>query len=304
MTSPRPFSEFPPKNPAELFTSPPRLASGLAASIFFGCPYEQNEAARAELISVLSAGYAQAKFPYQFSLKPFGCYMMLYTENGCGKLYAENSSHALKAGSLLLLKCNIPFKIEIAVSPWEYHVFFLDGLPMNFYYSCLPKDRFPLFMLSEYSPVKKDIHKLTENEIHGTIRNKLTDHRLLTDIFTELLLEHMQGNTQEKRAPSYLLEMKELFDSDYAQNYTLDGLEEHFAISKYRLCREFHSFFGQSPLQYLNGKRIEAARKLLLDSDYRIHEIGSLVGVENTNHFIYLFKKYTGMTPLAFRRNL
>lgn len=304
MTSTPLPNEFPPKNPAEYFTSPPRLASGLAAGIFFGCPYEQNETARAKLIFILSAGYAQAKFPYQFSLKPLGCYMMLYTESGCGKLYTEDKSHSLKPGSLLFFKCDIPFKIEIAVSPWEYHVFFLDGIPLDFYHGCLPKDRFPLFMLSGYSPVKNDIHKLTENEMHGTIRNKLTDHRLLTDIFTELLLEHMEGSAQRKKVPSYLLEMKELFDSKYQQDYTLDDLEEHFAISKYRLCREFRSHFGQSPLQYLNGKRVDAAKKLLLDSDYRIHEIGSLVGVENTNHFIYLFKKYTGMTPLAFRRNL
>lgn len=228
--------------------------------------------------------------------------MMLYTENGCGKLYMEDSVHTLKAGSLLFLKCDSPFKTEITVSPWNYQVFFLKGAPLDFYHACLQTGSLPLFALSEYSPVKKDIHILAENDTDRAVRNKLTDHRLLTDIFTELLLEYMERDAQRKRTPSYLLEIKELFDSEYEQNYTLDGLEERFAISKYRLCREFRSFFGQSPLQYLNGKRVEAAKKLLLNSDYRIHEIGSLVGVENTNHFIYLFKKYTGMTPLAFRR--
>ena len=302
MTSTPPLSEFPPKNPAEFFVSPPRLAAGLTHGTFFGHPYEQNEDTGKKLISILSAGYVHAKFPYQFSLKPLGCYMMLYTESGCGKLYVEDSTHALKAGTLLFFRCELPFKTEIAVSPWNYKVFFLNGAPLDFYHNCLPADSFPLFVLSEYSPVKKDIQSLTANDTTGAVRNKLTDHRLLTDIFTELLLEHMEGNAQRKKTPSYLLEMKELFDSEYEQDYTLDGLEERFAISKYRLCREFRSFFGQSPLQYLNGKRVDAAKKLLLDSDYRIHEIGSLVGVENTNHFIYLFKKYTGMTPLAFRR--
>ncbi len=298
----QPSNEFPPENPADFFTFPPRLAAGLTHSVFFGRPYAQNENTGRKLISILSAGYVQAKFPYQFSLKPLGCYMMLYTENGCGKLYLEDNTHALKAGSLLFLKCDIPFKIEICVSPWEYRTFFLDGSPLDFYHSCLPAGRIPLFELSEYSPVKKDIHILAEGDAGGAVRNKLTDHRLLTDIFTELLLEYMEGDALRKKTPSYLLEMKELFDSEYEQNYTLDGLEEYFSISKYRLCREFRSFFGQSPLQYLNGTRVDAAKKLLLDSDYRIHEIGSMVGVENTNHFIYLFKKYTGMTPLAFRR--
>ncbi len=298
-----PPSKFQPQNPTGYFTAPPRLAAGHTPETFFGHPYTQNEDTHAKLISVLSAGHIQAKFPYHFSLAPLGCHMALYTESGCGKLYAGDKPHALEAHTLLLSPCTEPFRVEITVSPWNYFVFFLDGAPLDFYSGCLPAGRFPLFSLPEYSPVIRDIYKLAENDTGGTIRNKLADHRLLTDLFTELLLEHMEGNAQGKKMPSYLSEMKALFDLDYRQDYTLDMLEERFAVSKYRLCREFHSFFGQSPLQYLNGKRVDAAKELLLSSDYRVHEIGSQVGVENTNHFIYLFKKYTGMTPLAFRRN-
>lgn len=297
-----PASEFPFHNPANFLASPPRLSPGLTAGVFFGCPYEQNTDICNNLISILSGSHIQAKFPYYFSLKPLGCYMLLYTESGYGKLHTDDSIYSLASNSLLFLKCDSPFKIEIAVSPWNYAVFFIKGHPLDFYYRSLPADTFSLFTLPEYSSVIKDIGKLSTNDIGSSIRNKLTDHRLLTDIFTGLLLENIEKDSQQKKIPSYLLEMKAHFDLDYQQKLSLDELEEHFSISKYRLCREFHACFGQSPLQYLNEKRIDIAKDLLLTTDYRIYEIGSLVGIDNTNHFIYLFKKYTRLTPLAFRR--
>lgn len=58
----------------------------------------------------------------------------------------------------------------------------------------------------------------------------------------------------------------------------------------------------KSPLQYLNSVRIEKAKDLLLHSDEKIGVIGQIVGIENTNHFIRIFKEKTGVTPLTYRR--
>ena len=144
MNQPPPPGSFRPHDPTGYFAAPPRLAAGLTPEAFFGHPYTQNESTRTRLISVLSAGHIQAKFPYHFSLTPLGCHMALYTESGCGKLYTGDMPHALEARSLLVFPCAEPIRIEIAVSPWNYYVFFLDGAPLDFYCGCLPADRFPL----------------------------------------------------------------------------------------------------------------------------------------------------------------
>lgn len=287
---------------SDYLAAPPRLSRSLNADCFLATPYERNADSDGKLITILSGGSVKAEFPYHFSLKPLHCYMLLYTEDGYGKLHLDNTIHSLESGSLLFLDCSRPMKIEIAISPWNYKVFFLEGALLDFYYRNLPKHTFPLFFLPDYSPILRSIDRLVLNSTGAHIRNKLLDSRLLNDIFSDLLLDNIEEEQTKKRTPVYLTEMKALFDLDYQQNYTLDELEEHFSISKYRLCREFHAAFGLSPLQYLNEKRIDIARDLLLTTDYRIHEIGSLVGIDNTNHFINLFKKKTGMTPLAFRR--
>ncbi len=282
--------------------SPPRISPEKPADSFLGNIYETNNMSVQELPSVLAGGSLEAVFPYSYHLNPLNCYILLYTESGYGKLHLENSVYSLESNTLLFIKSDQKFKLEIAISPWNYKIFFLVGKALDFFYQILPDDNFPLFTIPEYSPIIRSIQKLTLNNTSSGIHNKLYDSRLLNDIFCDLLMDTIEADHNAPKIPAYLQEMKALFDIDYQVDYSLDELEEHFNISKYRLCREFHSFFGEPPLQYLNGKRVELARDLLLTTDYRIHEVGSLVGIDNTNHFIYLFKKKTGLTPLAFKK--
>lgn len=95
--------------------------------------------------------------------------------------------------------------------------------------------------------------------------------------------------------------MKKMFDTHYDQTYSLDDLENSLGISKYRLCREFSNVFHESPIHYLNRVRISNSKLLLQNTNMKIHEIGAQVGIENTNHFINLFKRQEGTTPLIYR---
>jgi AraC-like DNA-binding protein len=136
------------------------------------------------------------------------------------------------------------------------------------------------------------------------LRNKIIDACLLANILTDLFVEGFQLETAENPTPTYLQEIKYSLDNFPAASFRLEELESRYGISKYRICREFSAAFGLSPLKYLNRRRIETAKILLLSGDKRIHEIANEVGYENTNHFINLFKKETGLTPAAYRRTM
>ncbi|MCM3702244.1 AraC family transcriptional regulator [Paenibacillus macerans] len=56
-----------------------------------------------------------------------------------------------------------------------------------------------------------------------------------------------------------------------------------------------------SPVNYLITRRIEAAKRLLSDSNAPVHEIASRVGYGNDKYFSMLFKKVTGQSPSAYR---
>lgn len=289
-------------NPDFFFISPPHLSPDKKPEYFFGNNYIKNPNASRELISILSGGCFETCFPYSFHLHPLNCYMLLYTETGYGKLHLDHNILTLEDNSLLFLKCDKPLKLEIAVSPWNYKMFLLEGNVLDFYYSLLSHEGAPLFSLPSHSPVIRTIQRLTLIKDSSSMRDKLYESRLITDILCDLFMNYIEPENRQEKIPPYLQEMKTLFDTNYQESYTLDELEESFTISKFRLCREFHAYFGESPLQYLNNKRIDIAKDLLQTTDYRIHEIGSLVGIDNTNHFINLFKKQVGLTPLSYRK--
>lgn len=96
--------------------------------------------------------------------------------------------------------------------------------------------------------------------------------------------------------------MRQRFDQAYDRPYSLDELALEYGINKFRLCREFAKYYEYTPIQYLNKVRIDHAKNLLLETDEKIVEISQMVGIENTNHFIRLFKEKTGVTPLTYRK--
>lgn len=133
---------------------------------------------------------------------------------------------------------------------------------------------------------------------HNSLQNEFPPHNP-ADFFTS------PPRLSSKLSPGVF------FGSPYEQNADIhDSMASILSGSHIQAsCRfpmELRCFLfkRRPPLQYLNEKRVDAAKELLLTTDYRIHEIGSIVGIDNTNHFIYLFKKFTGMTPLTFRRKL
>lgn len=77
-----------------------------------------------------------------------------------------------------------------------------------------------------------------------------------------------------------------------------------FNISRGTLYNLSKESFGCSITEYITRCRITAARKLLERSDSSIAEIAEQVGYPDVNYFIRSFKKYTGVTPGAYRRHL
>ena len=49
-------------------------------------------------------------------------------------------------------------------------------------------------------------------------------------------------------------------------------------------------------------QRMEEAKKLLLQTDYKSHAIGAMVGYPEPNYFSYVFKKNCGMSPAKYRK--
>lgn len=94
----------------------------------------------------------------------------------------------------------------------------------------------------------------------------------------------------------------EYVDSHCDEKLTLEILALQSHGTPYHLHRTFKKIKGMTPVDYIQHVRIEKAKMLLTTIDDPVSEVGESVGLSNTPYFITLFKKKTGQTPEAYRR--
>ena len=83
---------------------------------------------------------------------------------------------------------------------------------------------------------------------------------------------------------------------------TIEKISKGINVSKSVLYRLFHSHFGKTLGSFLNSKRIEYARSLLLDTSMSIEEISEEAGFSSASYFSKVFKKEVGISPLKYRK--
>ena len=87
------------------------------------------------------------------------------------------------------------------------------------------------------------------------------------------------------------------------EDLTAEALSRQVYVSPQYLSRLFARYLGCSVYEYVTSYRITKAKELLLTQRNRkIQEIALDVGYADSSHFIVMFKKLTGMTPVQFRR--
>jgi AraC family transcriptional regulator len=65
--------------------------------------------------------------------------------------------------------------------------------------------------------------------------------------------------------------------------------------------RALRATLGITPLEFINHRRIERARRLLATEGTSITELGMRVGFASPNHFARLFRRATGLSPSEYR---
>ncbi len=244
-----------------------------------------------------------AKYPYRHTQEGCDGYCFLYTENGQGSLTLGGKKDApitLAQEQLFLWPCSQGFSLRTVSSHWNHYFLFLDGREAEYFYRLFsqkgahpwpvpPSSRLPS-LLSGLSRKDRDAYASPLQQIF-----------LSTALLTEALAL-CQSPGEEALCPDYLLAIRRMLDEEYSLPCSLDLLEKRFQVSKFRIAREFSQYFHQAPISYLNSRRLEAAKNLLVTTDDKIHEISAKTGFGNPTLFIRGFKKEFGVTPQVYRR--
>jgi len=88
----------------------------------------------------------------------------------------------------------------------------------------------------------------------------------------------------------------------YGESRAVARVVKQSGVPERTLKRRFKSATGASLIDYVQGLRVEEAKRLLESSRRSAEQISADVGYEDASFFRRLFRRCTGLTPLGYRR--
>jgi AraC-like DNA-binding protein len=105
-------------------------------------------------------------------------------------------------------------------------------------------------------------------------------------------------NSVNRRAA---LRAREYVDAHAGESFSLEDLERATGHDRWQLSRDFRALFGTSPYRYLIARRLDRARRLMLDG-CACADAACACGFADQSHLGRAFKKTFGLTPNAWLR--
>ncbi len=95
-----------------------------------------------------------------------------------------------------------------------------------------------------------------------------------------------------------------LVQYDLTADLRLKTIAEKLNVNASYLSNLFHKEYGCTLTDYINKQRMDYGITLLQNTKKSVQEIAGECGIHDTNYFIKLFKKQTGITPNQYKTNL
>lgn len=103
---------------------------------------------------------------------------------------------------------------------------------------------------------------------------------------------------------SEVLDAMKYIKNHFYENVTVESAAQSLGISASRLMHIFKENVGITFNECVMESRIHAAIRLMKTGKYRIYEVAELVGYTDIRHFSQVFKKFTGVMPDTYRKDL
>lgn len=219
--------------------------------------------------------------------------------------------HSESAGQMCLTSAG---QTMSAVWNGEYEYLALDLEPDYMVQTAIENRFSPRFELAEnfagndqliqqigYALLKESRAENPSGSLYAdSLTQSLTLH-LLKNYSTASYAAHTRENLQGGLPAYKLNKVTDFIIDKLDQDLSLAELATVAGLSRFHFSRAFRRSTGLTPLQYLMRQRVERAKELLQNRDLPLVEISLLTGFKNQSHFTTLFRKFTSLTPKAWR---
>jgi AraC-like DNA-binding protein len=126
--------------------------------------------------------------------------------------------------------------------------------------------------------------------------------RELARLLMAELRDHFSHAERRQELSLLLRQALDFVDANYARPISTRDIARYLACSTSTITRHFRRELKQTPVGWINGKRINRACRLLATSTRHIGQIARMVGVEDRYYFSKLFRRHRGVTPSEYRQ--
>ena len=118
--------------------------------------------------------------------------------------------------------------------------------------------------------------------------------------FYELISEEFDDYKNKKKIQQAIVYMQENYQKDLNMAVVSNHISMNYSLFSYA----FKQYTGKNFVAYLKELRIDEAKRLLAESDWKVIEISQKVGYENEKHFMKTFKALCGVSPTEYRKSV
>ena len=106
----------------------------------------------------------------------------------------------------------------------------------------------------------------------------------------------------DRHAPSWLKRAREVISDSHDSSLRVKDIARDAGVHPVHFARAFRRFFNCSPGEYARQCCMERVRQRLASEETPLAEIALQTGFKDQSQLTHAFKRFTGLTPTAFRR--
>jgi transcriptional regulator GlxA family with amidase domain len=108
-------------------------------------------------------------------------------------------------------------------------------------------------------------------------------------------------NGQKKHEDEPIKQAQVFIENNVAEKISVEDLAVKYAIGRRHFERRFKKATNNTPVEYIQRVKIEAAKKKFENSRKNVNEVMYEVGYSDIKSFRGVFKKITGLSPVEYR---
>lgn len=226
-----------------------------------------------------------------------------YTIGGRGSLRFQGREYTTEPGEAMLVK--IPeehcYYFDEANSHWEFYYVTLNGSELvRIILELRKRLGTPIVRHQPGSETVRLAREIYREGQEGLPEDPFSASSMGYRFVMELVREFLPSGWGAE-IPSFIDKVRDYCLMHVDRELTVDELATVAGYSRYHFIRQFHKYYGMSPMEFVADLKMRLAVRLLQTEKLTVKEVADRCGFSSASYFCKVFLKHHGKTPAQFR---